>query len=497
MHTSFLPYGINDLPRRLQPNHPATGSKLSHALIAYLKRLGAPSQSLIAAGYLSNPHSHAILSGQQAGLLTGPAFTFYKAHSAMKLAQEHHQEDRPVVAVFWVASQDHDTQEIQSTTMLDFAERFHGLSLPLPNGHPAGRVALAPYFSSIQTYLQGFGGYEDIRQTILDALEGPWTFAEGFARIMLQLMPGLVLFDPMAPELAPLFMDGIEREIAEPLASAEAINRTAALMKQAGLEVALRRADGATNLFLEGHDGVRRLLRFSDQQFDDGTQRYSRAALTAILHHQPSRITPAAGLRPVLQDTVLPTAGFVVGPGELKYVSELKDVYALHGLEHPAVIRRMGLTWLEPPVERILQTYGLSAELFQQNPEATMLEALAHQHQTAQALNEQQQLIGAQFDQAASLVSSIDPTLLRSLQRANRRVSYELRRLQEKVVSAELRKEGLIRSQFERLKAHLTPQGQPQERVFPLLMYLLKHGPAVLSRLQTLPATGHHYLSLS
>lgn len=498
----FLPFGIENLPALLQAPRAAPREALSAGLVAYLRRLGAPQASLEAAQRLAHPKSRAIITGQQAGLLTGPAFTFYKAHAAIQLAHDHHQEDRPVVPVFWVASQDHDTDEISSIELLDFEERVHTLRLKLPPAHPAGRIPFQPYFAEVCSLLQSFEGYPDIRERICRALVGSWNYSEVFARLMLEFLGprGLVLFDPMAPELAPLFVPGLEREIADPLASSEAINRTAQAMKMAGLEAALGRGEAATNLFLEGPDQIRRLLRFRNGHFEDGEQRYTPADLRAILTTDPARLTPAAGLRPVLQDTVLPTVGFVVGPGELKYVAELGGVYALHGLKPPAVIRRMGLTLLEPPIERILNKYSLEAWAFQANPEGAFKAALARQDARVQAIQAHLERIAAEFEQIQALL--FDPTLTRSRHRAQVRVQHELERLQRKILDNALHQENTIGAQFARLQRHLAPPGPqashiPQERVYPFPMYLLKHGERVLEKLEQLPATGNHTLSLS
>ncbi len=492
---SFLPFGLEDLPTVLQAPKSAPRALLSAGLLAYLKRMGAPQASLEAARQLAHPNSRVIVSGQQAGLLTGPAYTFYKAHSALKLAKEHSTPDCPVVAVFWVASQDHDTDEVRSTELLDFDERVYPLSLELPPAHPAGRIPFTPYFAQVKGLLEAFGGLPEMRERILQALEGDWSYGEAFARLMLAFLgeQGLVVFDPMAPELAPLFAPALRHELANPLASSEAINQSAEAMKKAGLEVALGRGEGATNLFLEGLDLVRRLLRFHNGRFEDGLATYSQADLLEVLDSSPSRITPAAGLRPVLQDTVLPTAGFVVGPGELKYVAELGGVYRLHGLQHPAVIRRMGLTILEPPIQRILEKYGLEAWAFQANPDERFKQALAEQDEQVQKLRQHLSRIGAEFEQIQALLH--DPTLTRPRHRAQVRVQHELSRLERKILDTALRKENTTGAQFARLQRHLVPQG-PQERHYPFLMYLLKHGTYVLDRLLELPATGNHTVVL-
>ncbi len=158
------------------------------------------------------------------------------------------------------------------------------------------------------------------------------------------------------------------------MASAEAINQGAERVRALGGKPPLRRKPGATNLFLETDQ--RRLLFYEGGAFTDGVRRYTPGELREILRADPSRLTPAAGLRPVLQDLVLPTAGFVVGPNEFRYVAELSRVYALHGLSMPALFLRVRGVVLEPPIRRILERYRLDPWALVDRGEEAFLEAL-------------------------------------------------------------------------------------------------------------------------
>src|SRR5436190_15628081 len=54
----------------------------------------------------------ALVTGQQVGLFGGPAFSIYKALSAVKLASEGEKLGIPCVPVFWLATEDHDLDEV-------------------------------------------------------------------------------------------------------------------------------------------------------------------------------------------------------------------------------------------------------------------------------------------------------------------------------------------------------------------------------------------------
>ncbi len=489
---SLIPYGPEDLPAQIAIPRHAPRERLAAALGAYLKRLGAPGPSLVAAERLAHPQSSAVVTGQQAGLLTGPAFTLYKTHSALKLAYAYDTAERPVVGLFWVASQDHDTAEVSQIRFLDGAERIRELELELPEAVPVARVPFGPYRAEVSSFLRSFGGDAGVRRRIEEALDGDWGYAEAFARLLLAFLGehGLVPLDPMAPELAPLFAPALERELEDPLASAMAINAAGEALKSAGIPPSLGRPPGATNLFLEGDDGRRRLLYYDDGVFSDGIRSYRRADLKAILRRRPDRLTPAAGLRPVLQDAVVPTAGLVVGPGEMAYVAQLAGVYRLHGKEPPAIIDRMHGLILEPPVRRILDKYALDPWVFLDAPEEAMLEALARASGAAADLERGLRRVEDEFSRMLAVLPALDPTLTGAFERSQRRLEGEIERLRGKLLAAELASKRTVRNQYRRLLTHLRPRGVPQERVYGFLGYLLKHGPEVLERLCKAPARG-------
>ncbi len=489
---SFLPYGPEDLPARIAADRAAPRSELAAALEAYLKRLGAPARSLESARRIAHPRSRVVITGQQAGLLTGPAFTLYKAHSALKLAYAYDDADRPVVGLFWVASQDHDTAEVSRIHFLDAEERIRELALDLPEAVPVARLPFAPYREEVLAFVRAFGGHAGVCERIEAALEGEWSYAEAFARLLLAFLGvhGVVPLDPMAPELAPLFVPALERELEDPLASSMAINAAGEALGSVGIAPSLGRPPGATNLFLEGDDGRRRLLHYDDGVFSDGLRRYRAEDLRSLLQSEPSRLTPAAGLRPVVQDAVVPTAGLVVGPGEMAYVAQLAGVYRLHGLEPPAVIDRMHGLVLEPPVRRILEKYTLDPWAFLEAPEEAMLEALARTSTAAAELERGLRRVEDEFSRMLAALPALDPTLTGAFERSQRRLEGEIERLRGKLLAAELQQKRIVRDQYRRLLTHLRPLGRPQERVYSFLGYILKHGPEVLERLCKAPARG-------
>ena len=509
LHPSDLP----DLAQRETFRPELDRAALTSALREYHAQLGTLTPALEAQlTRLAAPNSAVVVTGQQAGVLGGPAYSVHKGASALLLARELDTPQAPVIPVYWVASQDHDAEEIASTSLLDFSETLHRLSLDLPVGIPVGRMPWkSEYTAQVRALLSAFDTGPERREQVSALLEwamqgGPNLFnsvASVFARLLHRLLgpkeglkDGLIVLDPLHPALARLMAPALRRELADPLESPRLIEAAATVLEAQGFSPQLRRPAGATNLFLERDDGTRVLLRHSGRGFEAEGQTYSQPDLDELLDEHPDRLTPAAGLRPAIQDALLPTLAFVVGPGEIAYGAQLRGVYALHGLEQPLLWPRLSVTWLESNVARILDRFGVTPAHFQQAPERALGEALAHQRGAAAASAERLDELKVQFERLSSDLAALDPTLQGAAGRTGERSLNQLSRLQDLALRALARAENERSGQLSRLKLHLLPNGVPQEREMNFLTYLLKHGDEPLRLLLAQAAGGSALLRL-
>lgn len=479
-------------------------ARLSAALRRYAQTLAAPPAVFEMLARLEHPQSRAVVTGQQAGLLLGPTFSLSKAVTAINLAKRLSTDDKPVVPIFWVASQDGDSAEIDHTRLLDLSETLHKLELPLPADVPSGRIPLASKWplelcQKLKTFDYQTAHLDEIISLLQETADRSSSVADWFAALLYALLgeQGLIVLNPLEPDIAPLFADVLTKELAEPLPSSRAINEAAQRLRELGETPQLGRGEDATNLFVTESDGKRRLLRFGGQDFYSDTRRYQRNELLSLLAQDASRLTPAAGLRPITQDAALPTALTVVGPGELRYFAQLRGVYKQHGVAMPLIQPRMTVTVLEPPVARILDKYDLTARELVKDIDAVRDAKLLAQHGYADTFETGLEGLDASVRTMLEAVRELDPTLLRTVTRSESRLEETLERLRFKTARALLKQDDITRRQFARLEAHLLPNGAPQGRVLSPFSFFLKFGmQPVLDEFLALPPEGDHVISL-
>lgn len=471
--------------------------ELADALDAQAAARGDAAAQRDAIERLRKPGARVVVAGQQAGLLLGPTYSLSKAITAIQLARRHDSEERPVIPVFWVASQDHDAAEIDHAHLLDRSERLHRVSLPFPGGVPAGRTALEPgWFDSLRDQLSELDVPREHLDEVLELSRSAWEGAEDvgdlFARTLSILLggDGLVVLDPMRPRLARLFRSVLEKELEDPRAGPEAINAAGEALKARGERPQLGRGQDATNLFLQDPSGPRRALRVAGRVFhpDGQPERHLRAGeLVALLDDDPLALTPAAGLRPIVQDALLPTAAVVVGPGELRYFAQLAGVYRQHGVDMPLVWPRATVTLLEPPAARILARHDLTVDEFVRDPDDASRTRFLRLHGHAERFERARVRLEEEVEALLDHVDGIDPTLAGPVRRGRDVLEETVARLRTKTADAVARRDEVTSRQFDRLRAHLLPNGTPQERVLSPFSFFLKFGvEAVMDRLRTL-----------
>lgn len=503
-----FPRAADDVEGALAVSRPVDRAALVSALRSSAERWGARPAQLAALERLAHPASRVVVTGQQVGWLLGPTYTLSKAVTALRLAQTLDEPDRPVVPVFWMATQDHDVAEMDHAWVLGRDERLHRLHLPLRAGPAVGRAALDPawveaglgHLRAIDM-ADGHGGphLEDVVGLLADATAGAPRWSDAFARLLTRLLgdQGLLVLDPLDPEVARLWRPLLDREIEDPEVSAAHIRHGGARLEARGWSAQLGRGEGASNLFVERPRGhARELLRRDADGWRVGNARVRREDLAAWLDHDPTAVTPAAGLRPVLQDAVLPSAVFVAGPGELRYLAQLRGVYEQHGVPMPLVHPRASVTVLQPPVRRILQRHGLDWREVQRDPRRAHCDLALKLHGHGDAFAAALGVIEREAATMLARVDGIDPTLERSVRKGRRHLDRTLVTLREKASHALARRDDELRGQFQRLEAHLRPNGGLQERVLsPFTFFLTLGVEAVRDGFLGLPPEGDHVLT--
>jgi uncharacterized protein YllA (UPF0747 family) len=188
-------------------------------------------------------------------------------------------------------------------------------------------------------------------------------------------------------------------------------------------------------------------------------------------------------LRPILQDTWLPTAAYVGGPAEVAYFAQLLPLYAAFGIRTPLIVPRAQFRLVDQRSRRVLERLGLRAEDVGGSIDAMLGRALGPRGGEP-AGPELAEMLARAFDDA---LRGITPTLRhaggridRAIAKTRASVGRAVGRLGRNYDKARLQRDGDVVQDVERLQRRLYPNGRPQERVFGISYYAAHHGERAL-----------------
>lgn len=316
---------------------------------------------------LRDPTTVAVVTGQQVGVLGGPAYTLYKALGAVALARHLRTLGITAVPVFWLASYDHDLDEVQKLTLLAGADGYQGLTLGFPGqGQPVGTLPLGrtieAMLAQVQTALADLPHGAATLALLRRCYQPQVSFASAFTQWLGALTDtlGLVLLDPATPEFAALTHDLLHQALFDSAGVQMALTQAREHLALRGRAEIIPTAGQGLQVFYTNARGERRRLQRADRGFTvrGGDAFLSDADIDRILAAEPQRFTPSALLRPLCQDSVLPTIAYVAGPSEQGYWQQLPELYRWAGLPMPQVIPRPTFTLLNSANATVLADAG-------------------------------------------------------------------------------------------------------------------------------------------
>ena len=404
----------------------------------------------------------------------------FKLLNAIRLARTLSQElNRPVVPIFWMATEDHDRNEIDHAWIDDTKVEWEGSA-----AGAVGRLQLdgiERVLAQLDPLLHGPDA-DELRSTLCRCYRPEFTLAEATRRFVHALFGryGLVILDGDDRELKKLFVPVMREEILNGITQRSVAYADERLKERYPAQAHAR----AINLF-HLRAGHRSRIEADGEHFQvlDGGPRFTAAELLLDLELRPQDYSPNVLLRPVYQEMVLPNIAYIGGGGEVAYWMQLKWLFQAVQVPMPVVLLRTSAAFLSTKHDRQREELGLTtADLFR--PANELMNRVAHNVTgvSTEVVQEQQEL-DALFVQLRARASAIDPSLGPSTDAATVRAQRMLLNLQGKMDRSLRRKGAAHLARVQHMCDALFPQGALQERRDNILPMLAAHGPVLLDQL--------------
>ena len=431
---------------------------------------------------LRQEQARTVTTGHQLCLAMGPAFTWYKVMTAITLAaQLERRWGTPVIPVFWMASEDHDFEEISG---LWSGKAWHRWTPQEGQGvgGAVGRMSTEGLLEMLREWGEASGLQDASVHALVQASGG--NLAQAMRRWMHQWFGAdrLVVVDGDDPRLKAQFAGQLEKEWTEGVLFRE-VSRANAALELAGHkpQVHVR----PVNLFHLSEASRTRVVPVGSGGWSAGAQSWDdAAAVQAHLARAPESVSPNALFRPLYQSWLLPDVAVVGGLAEVAYWLQLSTAYPAFEMVQPALVPRDSGWILSSENRQAMRSLGLSAHDLGQPLEAWEKAFIGRQNPPNAAVWR------AALDNALEAVRSdfkaVDSSLEGSVYAARAKIEKLLEKLDQQGRRAVRRAHAENLERLRALHEACHPQGQAQERIANLNVLLAANGAPPFSGLSDL-----------
>ena len=438
--------------------------KLVQVLIRQNKMLNLSEPSKKNINDLANQNTFTVTTGHQLNLLTGPLFSIYKIAQTISICKALNSQDntKNYVPVFWMATEDHDYDEINHLYL--FGKKFEH-----QKSNQTEVISGALHTEGLDTLFEEIKSLyrEDEVKLILTKLFDAYTKTSNWADATRQLINhlfgefGLVIIDGNDAELkrfmAPVFVQDVENKLTE-----TEVNKTNQLLESLNYHQQVHLRD--CNLFFIHPNSKReRIVREGDNFiFNNGSS--SLTQLVALINESPEKFSPNALLRPVYQEIVLPNIAYVGGGGEIAYWLQLKGVFNKLAVPFPLLrVRDSFITITQKELDDSVEL-GLNLNELNVSVDVLAKQVLLTKSGDELSLAESKASLDGVRKSVLEKASKVDKNLVTMVEAEFTKMNGALEKIEAKIVKAEKQKDVLLLKKIEKLKNKIYPNGIFQER---------------------------------
>lgn len=457
---------------------------LTNVLLEQYKNITLTDKQQFNLTQLNSVNTFTITTAHQPNIFTGPLYFIYKILHAIKLAAQLKMElpEYDFVPVYYMGSEDADLAELNHIFINGEKHEWK-----TEQTGAVGRMkvdkALRKMIEEISGELSVYPFGNEIIQMLKDSYQDGATIEQATFNLVNKLFAeyGLLILLPDNSVLKNAFASVIKKELSEQF-SAKAVAETVAAFPG---EYKVQASGRDINLFYL-LDDKRERIEFIDSTFNiqHSKSEFSETELIKELEQYPQRFSPNVILRPVFQELILPNIAFIGGGGEIAYWLELKKVFEAVGVPYPLLIVRNSFLFIPYELNALKEKLQFNTiDLFRS--EVELLNELVKRDSSVQLSLEKEKIALADLYAAIkSAASKIDSTLAEHTEALKIAAVKRIDALEKKMLRAEKRKFETEQRQLHKIKSHLFPNNNLQERVESITLYYAKYGKNFIKMLE-------------
>lgn len=411
---------------------------------------------------LSDENTFTVTTGHQLNLFTGPAYFMYKIVQTIKLADELNEKfnENHFVPVFWMATEDHDFEEINH-----FYTENGFYEISAPSGTAVGRINIQEdqFIDSFEEEFKDTAFGKELIELIKNAYQIGNSLTQATSTLVQHLFSeyGLLMIDGDDSVLKKQMQPVFRKELLDEHVFQSTKNTVDFLKKQYGkVQVNPREI----NLFYLSE--TRNRIEKSDSTYSvvDTNIRFSEEEILNELENHPERFSPNALLRPVYQESVLPNIAYIGGNAEVMYWLELKEYFRDIHLPYPFIIPRNSLLFVKRKYLNKAEKLGLAITDFLDSSEHLVKKQLLHQSGILEEINKNEVQLKKSFEDLKNISEQTDISFRNLVTAEETRQLKSFEKMRHRLLRAEKIKEHEKVERIEQLFLDIHPKKKWQER---------------------------------
>jgi bacillithiol biosynthesis cysteine-adding enzyme BshC len=413
---------------------------------------------------LAHENTFTVTTGHQLCLFTGPLYFIFKIVSALKLAKTLNATypNKTIIPVFWMASEDHDFEEINSIQLFGKTIKWNN-----NQGGAVGRMNLTEMKSVLNELFDiiGQGQHaQELKSIFKKAYESSNDLAKASRYLINHFFSedGIVIIDGDDPQLKSLFSHVFKKDIVHSHYYPYLNNQSQDLSQHYKLQAHIRKI----NCF--------RLTKGK-------RERIEHALSDAEIENNPGHFSPNVLLRPLYQEILLPNLAYVGGGAEIAYWMQLKQVFDHEKIPFPILVLRNSAMIISSRHSNKLKELGISVD-----------NIFKTEHQLHKLyLQQQKDFVSFEkyYQDLEAIFSNIkaeypDKALKSLLDSEQQRQFNSFKKMEQKLVKIEKEKHQIALSQLSKIKQEYFPNNSLQERHQNFIPFYLKHGDNFIKKMK-------------
>ena len=425
--------------------------------------------------------SYTVTTGHQLCLFTGPLYFIYKIVSTINLCEvlKTNFPDKDFVPVYWMASEDHDFEEINHA--FAFGKKVVWNSTQKGSVGEFSTEGLKEVITELKTILGENEKSNELIQLFEKAYISHFNLADATRYLVNELFGeyGIVILDGNDKDLKSLFKEEFKKDIFENT-SVKAVNKTIDELKQ---HYSAQVTPRDINVFYK-EIGLRERIEKQGNEYVvlNTDTKFTEQELNHIIETAPEKLSPNVVLRPLYQQKILPNVAYVGGPGEIAYWLEYKTMFDAFQIHLPILMPRNFVLFLDKGIQSKIQKLNLSIEDVFKDGEELIKAFIKTQHDDIN-LEEAKSKLTSIYASVLETVAAIDKTLVGTTEAEKQKAINGLATLEQKINRALKQKSETDINQIWAIKEKLFPKNTPQERYDNFSMYYTKFGKEFISNL--------------